>query len=78
MTPVERMQLKNKVQMVLHAPGGPLADSVHGGPKSGSGSPMLEMTLIFDCSLSKEKAALCTEKLSGEMGYPWKVPGLCV
>lgn len=57
MTLAERMQFKNKVQMILHAPGGPLADSAHGGPKTGTARPMLEMTLIFDCSLSKEKAA---------------------
>lgn len=57
MTPVERLQFKNKVQMALHAPGGPLADAAHGGPKSGTGSPVLEMTLIFDCDLEKEEAA---------------------
>ena len=63
MTPVERMQFKNKVQMVLHAPGGPLADAAHGGPKSGTGSPVLEMTLIFDCSLSKEEASLAGKEI---------------
>lgn len=43
--------------MILHAPGGPLADTAHGGPRSDGGKQVLEMTLIFDCSLSKEEAA---------------------
>lgn len=57
MTLAERMQFKNKVQMILHAPGGPLADASHGGPKAGAARPQLEMTLIFDSNLSKETAA---------------------
>ena len=42
--------------MILHAPGGPLADAVHGGPKKKEASPVLEMTMIFDCNLSAEEA----------------------
>lgn len=63
MTPVERMLFKNKIQMVLHAPGGPLADAAHGGPKSGTGKQILEMTIIFDCKLSKEEAAAAGKEI---------------
>ncbi len=56
MTPVEQLLFKRKVQMILHAPGGPLADAVHGGPKKKDASPVLEMTMIFDCDLSREEA----------------------
>ena len=56
MTPVEQLLFKRKVQMILHAPGGPLADAVHGGPKKKESSPVLEMTMIFDCNLSLEEA----------------------
>ena len=63
MTPVERLQFKNKVQMVLHAPGGPLADAAHGGPRSANTGPVLEMTMIFDCGLSKEQAATAGKEI---------------
>lgn len=40
-TPVERMQIKNAVERVLHVPG-----NYNGGT--------LEMAMVFDCNLSKE------------------------
>ena len=57
MTLAERLLFKNKVQMILHAPGGPLADAANGGPRPGAGKSVLEMTMIFDMRLSREDAA---------------------
>lgn len=41
--PVERMQIKNAVERVLHVPG-----NYQGG--------ILEMAMVFDCNLSRERA----------------------
>lgn len=64
MTPVQKQLLKNSVMRVLHAPGGPYASgsgkAVRQGEarpgENGAGRNILEMTIVFDCSMTREDA----------------------
>ena len=61
MTPVEKLQFKNAVLRVLHAPGGPLCiqkGTARGQKETGlqGGAKPLEMALVFDGALTEDKA----------------------
>lgn len=64
MTPVQKQLFKSSVMRALHAPGGPFASgsgkAVRQGEtrpgENGAGRNILEMTIVFDCSLTREDA----------------------
>lgn len=74
MTPSEKLKLKNSVMRTLHAPGGPYAPGAHltavypgeGRGESAAGN-ILEMTIVFDCTLSREQARAYGTEIIGTL-----------